>query len=338
MVTLKDIAREAGVSVMTVSNVVNGNMSKVSKETALNVQSIIKRLNYVPNSSARSLAKSNSNIIAIILRGETGQNPLQNPHNAALVGTMVQLLQQHNYYTMVNIMKSENDISQSLRTWNVEGAVFLGMFDDEIERMCAISTIPMVFVDSYSKIRQLSNVGIDDYKGGRLAAQCLLRHGHRSLAFVGPSAEHAGVVQNRLFGFIDELSAHHLKLLPEHRFMLHSDVDSGQIHALAKQLAASKDAVTGAFAASDQIASLLINSLRGHGVDVPGDISLVGFDNIPVCEQLTPQLTTIAQDLKQKAASTIDILLRKLAAPGAPAESLILDVELIERDSVLTIC
>ncbi|KAB4815420.1 LacI family transcriptional regulator, partial [Bacteroides thetaiotaomicron] len=197
MVTLKDIAREAGVSVMTVSNVVNGNLSKVSKENAQRIREIIERRGYVPNASARSLAKNRANIIAIILRGAENENTLENPHNAALVGTIIQKIQKRGYYTMVNMMKCREDITQSLRTWNVDGAVFLGMFDDEIEEMCAASDIPMVFIDSYSSVRQLSNVGIDDYKGGRLAARHLIACGHRSIAFVSPPVLRTGVVQHR---------------------------------------------------------------------------------------------------------------------------------------------
>ena len=133
MVTLKDIAKEAGVSVMTVSNIVNGNYTKVSKETTEHVQKIISQMGYVPNASARSLAKSKTNIIAIIMRGEENENPMLNPYYSAMVGAMIRKIQQHGYYAMVNIMKSHQDILQSLRTWNVDGAIFLGLFDDEIE-------------------------------------------------------------------------------------------------------------------------------------------------------------------------------------------------------------
>jgi LacI family transcriptional regulator len=334
MTTLKDIAQEAGVSVMTVSNVVNGNSSKVSPKTAERIQKIIKRLNYVPNFSARSLVNSNSHIISVIIRGEKDQNPLKNPHNAALVGTIIHKIQQQGYYAMINIMKSVSDISQSLRTWNAEGAIFLGMFDDEIEEMCTASDIPMVFIDSYSKVRQLSNVGIDDYKGGRLAAKHLIKHGHKTLAFIGPPSSHTGVIQQRYSGFYDELTECRLTLNPQYRFVLESDVDYEEIKRLGIQIAKYKGEITGAFITSDQIASFLINVLRQNGLCIPEDLSLIGFDNLEICCQLTPQLTTIAQDLRKKAELTVDILFRRLRAPDSPFESRILDVSLVERNSV----
>lgn len=335
MATLRDIAKEAGVSVMTVSNVINGNHSKVSVETTKRIQEIVQRLNYIPNSTARSLTKRNSNIIAVILRGEAEHNALQNPHNAALVGTLINQIRKHGYYSMVSIMKSESEISQSLQTWNVEGAVFLGMFDDEIEKMCAVTSIPIVFIDSYSDVRRLSNVGIDDYKGGQLAARCFIQNHHENVAFIGPTVKHTGVVQNRFAGFCDELRIHGLSIKPEHHFVVHSDVDLNEINTIGAQLASFKDEITAAFVSSDQIASFLINSLRSHGVRIPEDISLIGFDDLPICQQLSPPLTTIAQNLTQKAVLAIDILFRRMKEPNAPAESLILDVELKERSSVI---
>lgn len=334
MVTLKDIAREAGVSVMTVSNVVNGNLSKVSKENAQRIREIIERRGYVPNASARSLAKNRANIIAIILRGAENENTLENPHNAALVGTIIQKIQKRGYYTMVNMMKCREDITQSLRTWNVDGAVFLGMFDDEIEEMCAASDIPMVFIDSYSSVRQLSNVGIDDYKGGRLAARHLIARGHRSIAFVSPPVLRTGVVQHRFAGFCDELEQHGISFRSEHQFVLESDVRPEDTMELGRRLAQRLEEFSAVFVTSDQIASYLIQGMRSTGIRIPDDMSIIGFDDLMICRQMTPQLTTIAQDLEEKARLSVDILFRRLSAPAAPAESLVLDVTLVERESV----
>ena len=334
MVTLKDIAREAGVSVMTVSNVVNGNLSKVSKENAQRIREIIERRGYVPNASARSLAKNRANIIAIILRGAENENTLENPHNAALVGTIIQKIQKRGYYTMVNMMKCREDITQSLRTWNVDGAVFLGMFDDEIEEMCAASDIPMVFIDSYSSVRQLSNVGIDDYKGGRLAARHLIACGHRSIAFVSPPVLRTGVVQHRFAGFCDELEQHGISFRSEHQFVLESDVRPEDTMELGRRLAQLREKFSAVFVTSDQIASYLIQGMRSTGIRIPDDMSIIGFDDLMICRQMTPQLTTIAQDLEEKARLSVDILSRRLSAAAAPAESLVLDVTLVERESV----
>lgn len=125
MATLKDIAKEANVSMMTVSNVVNGNLHKVSKETAELIQEIVRRRNYVQNETARGLAKANSNIIAVMLRSIRGENALCSMHNATLLGAMTQRIQELGFYAMVNLVDGQADISRTLRSWNVQGAIFL---------------------------------------------------------------------------------------------------------------------------------------------------------------------------------------------------------------------
>lgn len=274
MVTLKDIAKEAGVSVMTVSNIVNGNYSKVSKEKAEHIQEIISRMGYVPNASARSLAKNKTNIIAVIMRGEENENPMLNPYYSAMVGAMIQKIQQHGYYAMVNIMKSRQDIVQSLRTWNVDGAIFLGLFDDEIEAMYSVCDVPMVFVDSYSNVRQLSNIGIDDFKGGQLAANCFISRGHRSVAFIGPTMKYNGVIRHRFDGFASVLRVNGMEVRSEHIFEIKSDVRQEAIIALGKHIASMKKEFFRIFITSDQIASYIVQGLTSEGVSVPGKCPL----------------------------------------------------------------
>jgi DNA-binding LacI/PurR family transcriptional regulator len=332
MVTLKDIAREANVSVMTVSNVVNGNLGKVSKEKAEAIRTILKKRMYVQNESARSLARANSNIVAIMLRNIRNENSLSSAHNATLLGAMIHRIQLLGYYAMISLVETQEDITRNLRSWNAQGAIFLGMFDHEIEQIYALSDIPMVFIDSYSNVRQLSNVGIDDYKGGRLAAEHLIANGHRSIAFISPPERENGVIQHRLRGFVDTLEQHGLRLQPNWRLVQESDVDQRSVMQTAAALAQLE--VTAAFVTSDQIAASLIGGLGSHGIRVPGDLSIVGFDNMPVSTQISPQLTTVEQDLNQKAALTVDILQHRLKNPGAPAESRVLDVRLVERETV----
>lgn len=332
--TLKDIAKEANVSIMTVSNVVNGNMRKVSPEKAKLIQDIILKRNYVQNETARGLAKANSNIIAIMLRNIRGENSLSSMHNATLLGSMTQRIQDLGFYAMVNLVEGQADISRTLRSWNVQGAIFLGMFDDEIEEIYAQSSIPMVFIDSYSTVRSISSVGIDDYKGAQMAADYLLRQGHRSIAFVGPPDYTHSVIQHRIKGFTDKLSANGLTLPREQRIIVDSASDPASadkaVHALIKLL----PTVSAAFVNSDQTAASIISGLSKRNIRVPDQLSIIGFDNVQISMQTSPQLTTIAQDLYKKAALTVNILKHRMENPFASAESHVLDIDLIIRDSV----
>ena len=159
MVTLKDIARQAGVSIMTVSRVMNDQQGKVSPQTAEKVRRIAEEMGYIPNSSARSLAARSSKIIAVILRDEPAVNPLEIPYNSAFLGRIIRILPAYGYSIMVHFVKDFSDITFWLKSWNAQGAVFLGIFDREIRQIRSDNQIPLIFTDSYSNVRRIDNVG-----------------------------------------------------------------------------------------------------------------------------------------------------------------------------------
>lgn len=334
MVTLKDIAREAGVSPMTVSNVINGNMARISRSKAELIQGIIKRLNYVPNAAARGLVRNSSRIIAVILRGTSEVNVLLSPFNATVVGTIIQKVKAHGYYTMVYVVDCLEEIGRNLRAWNVSGAIIIGFFDEDIGLIHDADDIPKIFIDSYSHLRRISNIGLEDRKGGELAAQYLIDKGHREIAFVSPPLTGLGVIQHRYEGFRRILGAHQIPRNKDYEFCQESTASPESTAWIVRRLAEMKGRVTAVFATSDHIASYLITGLHALGVRIPEDISIIGFDNIPLCMQITPRLTSIAQDIEHKAALAVAILFQHLADKSAGPESVILDVALIERDSV----
>ena len=100
------------------------------------------------------------------------------------------------------------------------GCHFLGVFDEEVQKIQNRNKIPLVFIDSYSNVRQLINIGIDDYKGGQLAAEYFLKNGHKTLGFVGPFTKTGGVISKRYQGFSDTLLAHQITLFDKHVYDL----------------------------------------------------------------------------------------------------------------------
>lgn len=327
MATLKEIAKEAGVSVMTVSRVVNMRYSEVSEENIVKIQAIIEKLGYVPNSSARSLSSKSSKIISIIIQGLN--NALESPYNATMLGHIIQHIQECGYNAMVHFINDYTDVTKHLQSWNAEGAIFLGTFDKNIQQIQADNKIPLVFTDSYSSIRQLINIGIDDYKGGMLAAKHFIENGHTDFAFITPHTSVSQLIQQRLKGFQDTIEAANLHLYPEHI------LDSLNIEETVNQLCAFKKPVSAIFAAADNNAIELMDLLKSRGFRIPEDYSIVGFDNLPMCCYVTPRLTTISQDIKQKAQYAVDILFQHLKNPTLPTQNIILNVELIQRESVL---
>lgn len=334
MITLKDIAKEAGVSMMTVSRVINGNTSKVSEKTAEMVKEIVKKRGYIPNSSARTLAAKSSKTIALLLLSSENTNPLEDTYNAAFLGEIARYIQEKGYFLILRYVTDYNDITFSLQSWNVEGAIFIGMFDQSIRAIQSSNQIPLIFTDSYSLVRQITNVGLDDYKGGKLAAEYFLEMGHTSLAFIGPAFDSDGVVSQRFFGFKETLETHGITLPKEYVFTSGTMPSSSMHPELIEQLLALKGKVTGIFATADQIAFSVMEGLKNSGLHLPEDFSIIGFDDFPLSRQIEPPLTTIHQDIVKKAKLASDLLFKHIEEPNAPAENITLDVSLIERCSV----
>lgn len=329
MVTLKDIAKEAGVSVMTVSRVVNHRYQEVSEENIAKIQRIIAEYGYVPNSSARSLSSKSSRIISIIIQG-TG-NPLESRFNASMIGYVIQGIQARGYQAMVHFIEDYADVTRHLRSWKSEGAIFLGTFDENIRQMQEDNKIPLIFTDSYSSIRQVINVGIDDYKGGMLAAKHFIAYGHKHFAFASPHIEHSQVIRQRLLGFSDALRDAGY-ILPESHIL-----NAFYINQCADALCSLPDPVTAVFVPIDDSAADLMAALRQRGFRIPQDYSVIGFDDFPLCRYVEPKLTTIAQDIRQKAQYALDLLFQHLQDHTLPTQNIVLDVQLISRDSVTRI-
>ena len=330
MVTLKDVAKAAGVSAMTVSRVIHGNTSGVSQETRAKIQEIIDTMGYVPNASARSLVGSSSHIITVLVSKRHYENPLESPYNAELLGVIANAVQQEGYCLMVRLVDTFQDITPSLRSWHSEGAIFLGVFDSEMLQIQNDNKIPLVFTDSYSSMRQIINVGIDDFKGGSLAAAHLAGLGHRQFAFIGPSIQENGVIRHRYEGFC--LGLNDLGIPSEAITAYTSDTEEHMALAL-EDIRRRHGELTAIFSASDVIAANLIQDLHHAGFQIPADYSIMGFDNQPIGRFLTPQLTTISQDVHRKAELAVEILFRHIKDAGAPAENIVLDVQLVERAS-----
>lgn len=326
MITLKDIAEKAGVSIMTVSRVINGHYSKVSKEKTEIIQNLIQENGYVVNSNARSLSSKSSRIIAVLLQGKEGM--LKDPYSSAMVNGIIENVQAHGYYLMIHYVENYEDITKRLRSWNVEGAIFLGTFDENMRKIQEDNKIPLIFTDSYSSLRQITNVGIDDYKGGVLAARCFIERGHQNCAFAGYSPNDSILVGHRLEGFRDTLVECGYTLPPEHILNLNTQRNAAEI------ICSFKDPVTAIFVTADMAAVTMIDQLEEMGYQVPRDYSVIGFDDLAISKYTAPKLTTIFQDIDLKAKTASDILFRHIEDNNMPTENVCLDVKLIERQSV----
>ena len=333
MPTIKDIAREAGVSVTTVSNVIHGKSSHVAQDTVERITRIIEAYNYTPNMSARALVNKSSRIIGVInhlIPGRAGSF-LQDPFHGALIGGIETTLRNRGYYMMLRTVESELELFSLFRNWNLDGVILTGLFEDSFFARLIKSEKPIVLLDSYIKNDAIFNVGLEDYKGGRLATEYLIGKGHRQIVFAAPHIIKHGVIEERFRGYSDALQAAGITV--QKRNVYEQEITINEGNALGHALAERKD-VTAVFATADLLAAGVMSGLRDKGVRVPEDISVIGFDDLYMSRVTTPQLTTVHQDVEAKGIVAATMMVDYLEGKQLASRNVILPVSVVERDSV----
>ena len=335
---LKTIAEMAGVSKVTVSNVLNGKYDRVSKETIERVQKIIEVTNYRPSATARSLSLKQSHIIGVVIpylyEDETFS---RRPYTAHMLGCLEKYIRSQGYYMMPRCVAESMDALPDFTAWNVDGAFVLDLIGEDALRFQDKLNIPTVFIDTYADYTSLATVHADDYKGGYLAAKYLLDKGHRQIAFVSPPLIGGiGVMHERHRGFCDALREQGIELDQDHHVVTESVLLEHGVEA-GEQIAASKLHITAVAATADVLALGVMKGLRRGGKQVPDDVSVIGFDGLPECEHSYPALTSISQRLKEKAQCASEYLFSLLRGDTTTSGNRKTDVDLIERESVKTI-
>ena len=333
MVTLKDIAAEAGVSITTVSNVVHNRSSRVSPATVKKIWSIIQREHYAPSMSARSLAKANSSIIGVIshLTPQNTGSTMADPFLGAFVAGIEKRAREEGFYVMVRAVEDFSALEALSHSWRLAGLVLTGMFQDEFFTDTLNLGIPFVLIDSYVEHPDVYSVGLEDEKGGYLAAKHLLERGHRRIAFTSPSIRPGGVIEQRLWGYKRALAEFGVPFDPSLVFTQEITAEEGK--KLGRLLAGKPD-ITGIFASADLLAAGIMAGLSERGISVPRDKSIVGFDDNYLAQLTIPGLTTVHQDADQKGFLATDMILCQLRHEEPPRRKIILPVRLVERGSV----
>jgi LacI family transcriptional regulator len=330
---LKDVASLAGVSTATVSNVLNGNTSKVSAETRDRIQKIINEVDYKPNAMARSLAKKESKIIGLVVPYVGPEEDfLINPYYVQMVAALERYVRKKDYYLMLRCVPDCRSVIPLLSSWNVDGAFFLGVVNKDVEEIKNALGAPVVFLDTYTTVEGIVNVGLDDYRGGYLSAKYLISKGHKKIALISPDYNIPGVVQERYRGFVKACSENSIEFTEKDVYRSDSAYQSAI--SIGMDVALSKKGYTAVATFSDIVAFGVIEGIRQCGYSVPDDISVIGFDNLPQCEYITPGLTTIAQDFNQKAEAAGDGLFALLEGNADFEEDLHLPIRILERQSV----
>ena len=341
MTTIKDIAEYTGVSATTVSNVIHGRRNRVSEETVARIQKAIEELGYVPNLFARSLVSSSSRVIALINFVPTVAEAAfsDEAFQMGFLSTMESSLKKSGYYLMFRRVENVEELKEFLQNWNLDGIFVTGACDAEfIDELKAVTT-PVIYIDSYAR-DGVFEVGHDDYEGGRLATSYLISKGHRRIVFASTVLRDGRYMEHRYQGYLDALAEAGIEADPGLAYELGLDPDS--CRKTAESIASHSD-VTAVLSTTDIMAAGLMAAFKDMGMSLPEDYSFVGFDDSPLSHMITPRLTTVRQDMREKARTASELMLRLLGggqddkgdanAPDNPGRT-VLPVELVIRDSV----
>ncbi len=333
MITLRDIAREAGVSITTVSNVINEKKCRVSKELVERIKEIIQRENYVPNLTARTLAKNSSRIIGVInhLVPKLNGGFLVDPFHNAFISGIEERVREKGYFVMVRTVEDAKGLQTIHRNWNLDGLILTGLFKDDFLESVINLEIPFALIDSYVDQPDVYNVGLEDMQGGYLATKYLIEHGHRVIAFASPPVKPNGVIDQRLQGYKKALEEYDLSFNPDLVFQGEITIPEGI--KLGIRLGQRPD-ITAVFANADILAAGIISGLQEIGLSVPKDKSIVGFDDNYLSLITSPRLTTIHQNAEEKGAIATEMIFAQINKDESQIHNVILPVSLIERDSV----
>jgi LacI family transcriptional regulator len=333
IVTIRDIAREANVSVTTVTNVIHKNYGRVSQETINRIEKIIKEKQYIPNMSARSLVNNSSKIIGVInnLIPEVKNSFIQDPFHTAFIGGIEKVFSKSEYFTMIRTVTDEQELIALLKHWNLDGIILTGLFDDEFYHTLKASEIPIVLIDSYIEDEEILMVGLEDFNGGYIATKYLIENGHKNILFVSPKIKENGVLEERLKGYKKALYEAGITFNKNNVYEHGTTID--ECINLGRQLSNRHD-ITAIFATADIMAVGIMSGLQEMGVRIPDDISIIGFDDLDISRITKPRLTTVHQDAEKKGLIAAEMMITYLKEHNVKNRKVILPVHLVERESV----
>ena len=329
MATIQEVARAAGVAPSTVSRYLNGQL-RVSPATEARMLDAVRDLGYVPNAQARNLARRRSGVVGFVVP------EISNPYFGAIADYVVDAVERHGLLVLLCSTRSqavrEASYIDLLASGAIDGMLYLGSFRSNERLAAAIrGGLPVVVIDEpIADVPGVHTVVMDDYAGGYQAASYLVALGHRRIAFVSGPAELASV-QERRRGYEDALRKGGID--PAEQLMLAGHFTEQFGMSALPRLLAAPEPPTAAFVASDYIALGMLSAAETHGVRVPADLSVVGFDDIRFSQYVRPRLTTIRSPLERLAQLGVELLFDRLAGEDSGVRTEVLPVELIVRES-----
>lgn len=331
--SISDVARAAGVSITTVSHVMSGRRP-VNQATARQVEEVIRDLGYIPHQTARALATGTAKAIAVLLPD------IRNPFFGELARGAEDMAEARGYSLVLQNANFDSvrelHYLNTLRGRSIDGLLYAAGAPPSCDDLAGLADrFPLVTVDEEMEGFPAPSFVSDNWGGGRLVADFLLELGHRSILVVSGPHGLASSTQ-RLGGFLDVLCKAGLSVGRDVNVVEGSYQLDGGYRAVKASLPGGGFTYTAVFALNDLMAAGALRALHESNLCVPGSVSVVGFDDIPLAPALTPRLTTVRQPAHAMGCAAASTLIDWVTTGQRPLSVRhVLDVELSIRDSAV---
>ena len=325
---MTDIARLAGVSASTVSRALSGS-PLIPEATRTRIIELASSLNYRVNVGAANLRRKDVNTVGVVILGDSLQS-ISDPFLLSILGTVADTLDERGMSLLLSRLKEgqPHQLAAFVESGQVAGLIVIGQLTwHEHLNQLASQKIPMAVWGACLPDARYAVVGGDNEQGGYLATQHLIQHGCRHIAFFGDTEHPEAGLRHQ--GYLRALNEAGIREEPElQQSYLFGDVRIRQTidHWLARNL--HFDAI---FASSDVTAISILGALKERGLDVPGQIRVVGYDDIALAEHVHPSLSSVRQPTETAGKALVELLFESIA--GKTPRTVTLPAQLIERDS-----
>lgn len=341
MSTIKDVAEKAGVSIATVSYVLN-NSVKISEETRQKVLKAARELNYSPNKIAKSLKTKKTHTIGVITEDITvfstpdiidGINRFTEEYSYHVILNNLRLYKRlgNDYSKIGKYIDEINEVVRVLISRQIEGIIYVGAHPRDVSGIIDNFNIPIVYTYCYSSNKEDYSVNYNDELAAYEATEHLIQMGHEKIGVITGLIDSLSC-QRRLKGYQNALMNYDLNFDPRYVKVGNWEYDSG--YTQGKELLSMTDRPTAIFAMNDLMAGGVIDAATELGIDIPRDLSLVGFDNKECSFFYIPKLTTMALPLSEMGKKSAEILINLINNKKVKDNRIELKCNLIERNSV----
>ena len=325
-IRISDIAEELGLSTATVSNVIHGKTKKISDETVKRVQALLEERQYIPSMAGILLAQNSSKIIGVFINDHEKYegHTLEDVFIASSLNHLSTEIENNGMFMMVKKAKDPKDVIKFASMWNMDGLVMIGFCSQDYAYLRNNMRIPFVVYDGFCDcVERIFNITIDNYSGGHQVGEHFSALGHQKAICI--SDNDICMDLERFKGFRDAFGADNcsLVIIPMHK--------EERWNFYRENLSLFKEN-TAVFAVSDYYAIDLMSFLNEQGISIPKEIAIAGFDDIPLCQLVTPTLTTIKQDGALRASIAL-AKLKELKEKKETETTVMLPVKLIARQS-----